>query len=82
MDQRRFTAEKRTTHNVLEVVQVLLSHGIRLGNDGNQVDPGSEPLHHLHIKRLDTYPSAWPSRCVKYSLRSSRLDKVKTSVNP
>jgi len=54
MDQRRFTAEKRITHNVLEVVQVLLSHGIRLGNDGNQVDPSPEPLHHLHIKRLDT----------------------------
>lgn len=42
------------TYDVLEVVQILLSHGVGLGNNGDQVDPSSKPLHHLDVKGLDT----------------------------
>jgi hypothetical protein len=47
------------TYDVLEVVQILLSHGISLGNDGDQIDPSSKPLHHLDIERLDTVRQLW-----------------------
>ena len=35
-------------------MQVLLGHGIRLGDNGDQIDTSPESLHHLDIKRLDT----------------------------
>jgi len=42
------------TYNVLKVHHVFLSHGIRLGNHGDQVDSSTQPLHHFDIERLNT----------------------------
>ena len=35
-------------------MQVLLGHGVRLGDNGDEIDSGSKSLHHLDIKGLDT----------------------------
>lgn len=42
------------TYHVLEVLEILLSHGIGLGNDWNQIDSGAQSLHDLNIERFDT----------------------------
>ena len=39
---------------MLECEQVALREGIRLGNDGNEVNAGTKTLHNLDIKRLET----------------------------
>ena len=39
---------------MLKSEQVTLREGIRLGNDGNEVDTGTETLHNLNVKRLET----------------------------
>ena len=41
------------TCSLLELGQIRGAEGIGLGNNGNQVDSGAEPLHHLNIKRLE-----------------------------
>jgi hypothetical protein len=55
------TGTKRT-HDKLEVLQILLSHGIRLGNHWDQIDPGAQPLHHLDIEGLDPGIQLGPCR--------------------
>jgi hypothetical protein len=48
------TGEKKGTNALLESEQVTLREGIRLGNDGNEVNAGTETLHDLDVKRLET----------------------------
>lgn len=40
------------TYPMLELAQISRAEGISLGNYGNQVDTGAEPLHNLDVKRL------------------------------
>lgn len=40
------------TYPVLEGGDLLVRDGIRLGDDGDQVDLGVQPLHDLNVKRL------------------------------
>ena len=48
-----------SAYNVLEVLEVFLSQSIGLGNDGDEVDSGTESLHDLNIEWFDARsPSA------------------------
>jgi hypothetical protein len=40
------------TYSRLKGGDFLISQGIRLGNDGNEVDLGVQFTHNLHIQRL------------------------------
>jgi hypothetical protein len=39
---------------LLKSEQVTLREGIRLGNDGNEVNAGTKTLHNLDVKWLET----------------------------
>ena len=41
------------TYTLLEEGQVILSEGIGLGNNRNQIDASTETLHDLNVKRLE-----------------------------
>ena len=56
------------THPLLEDGQVVLGQGISLGDDGDEVNSGTEPLHHLNVERLEGM--------------TRRANKVKASMNP
>ena len=55
------------THSLLERQNFLVGQGIRLGDDGDQVDLGVKALHNLNIQRLEGVTSG--------------LDEEHTSVN-
>lgn len=40
------------TYSGLELRQVSRAQGVRLGNDGNQIDAGAKALHDFNIQRL------------------------------
>jgi hypothetical protein len=50
-----FTAKcsKGGTDALLECEQVTLGEGIRLGNNGDKIDTGTETLHDFNIERLE-----------------------------
>jgi hypothetical protein len=41
------------THSLLEGSNLLISKGIGLGNDRNQVDLGVKAAHDLNVERLE-----------------------------
>ena len=45
---------KRRTDALLEGEQIILSEGIRFGNDRDEVDAGTETLHDLNVEGLET----------------------------
>jgi hypothetical protein len=45
---------KERTDALLEGEQVILSEGIRFGDDRDEVDAGTETLHDLNVERLET----------------------------
>lgn len=58
---------KHSTHPLLEDGQVGLGEGVSLGNDGDEVDPGSETLHDLNVEGLEGV--------------TGRTDEVQASMN-
>jgi hypothetical protein len=44
----------KRTDALLEGEQVILSEGIRFGNDRDEVDAGTKTLHDLNVEGLET----------------------------
>lgn len=40
------------TYSLLELSQVGRAEGVRLGDDGNQIDTRAQPFHHLNVERF------------------------------
>ena len=51
------TARAQSTHLDLELLALLDSQAIRLGDDGNDVDDLAELLHHNHVDGAERVPS-------------------------
>jgi len=49
--------DRRCTYSGLEGSDLLVREGVRLGNDGDQVDLGVEALHDLDVQRLQRVAS-------------------------
>lgn len=50
----RYEQDQWTTYTLLEEEEIILSQGISLGNDRNQVDAGAQSLHDFDIERLQS----------------------------
>lgn len=50
MKERKFPSK---TYSGLEAGNLLIGEGVRLGNDGNQVDLGVKAAHHLNVKGFE-----------------------------
>lgn len=51
--QHRLATAPWVSYPLLEPRQISRAQRISLGNDGNQVDPRAEPLHHLNVEGLE-----------------------------
>jgi hypothetical protein len=81
-----YKARKRGTDALLEGKQVTLCEGIRLCNDRDEIDAGTETLHDLNIEGLETVTklNSW-TRCLEGYGENVRVpgwpDKVQAGVN-
>jgi hypothetical protein len=74
------------THPLLEVGDFFVGQGIRLGNDGNEVDFGVQPTHEFNVNLLQTIhvdqslprQGTWKGGRLRVT---SRLNEVETCVH-